>query len=219
MSLDHKFDWDNWIGKSRVEKFLTEVCAKRNENWSRGRVFESYPLSIKHIQYDFRSGIYNQVNDRYSINQDVGYLEATTANRDVRVKNYRNYYPDYGGTIAPLNLGFLQRNFQVFPSAQLDKNFKFFLLANNEVIAHHYIDLSMGISQDGTAACYLTVNFDEFFDEYWNLHAITSNRSGKNWQEFREKFEYYVERNENIRVIRWWGKGYELHPENEDIPF
>tara|TARA_Y100001934_G_C12255645_1_gene727381 strand:- start:350 stop:1066 length:717 start_codon:yes stop_codon:yes gene_type:complete len=221
--VDHSqgFDWNDWISSSGVNALISKICAFENNKSHPKAVMETYPFRIRHVPYATDDGTYNRVNRRYRIVEGFGYVNAWTALRDTRVKNFRIHYPDYGGSHTPLNLGFFEKIFKTFPNSTLNQTLTFFVTVDEEIVVDCYIDLSMGISQHGRAGGHLSVKFEKFWAEYEKLRALTlQRRGGREWNKFRVNFERYVSENEHFEMYRWWGKGYEIDPIwDDEVPF
>jgi hypothetical protein len=118
-------------------------------------------------------------------------------------------------------LGFFSKNFKTLPNAILDQCLTFFVTNDGDIVVDCYIDLSMGISQNGRAGGHLSVKFEKFWTEYEELRALTRQMGGgeDRWKKFRVKFERYVSENKHFEMYRWWGKGYEIDATGDEVPF
>ena len=208
------------MSTSEVKHLISKICVIANNKRQSASARESYPFSLEHVPYASDDGTFNRVNRRFSVVENAGYVSAWTGLRDVRVQNYRTHYPEYSGTRKPLNLSFFKKIFNTLPDARSHQQLTFFVTKDGEIIVDCYIDLSMGISQDGSAGGHLSVEYDKFLAEYERLSALASKRGGggDRWRHFRIEFEHYVKGSENFEMYQWWGNGYHVE-ELDDIPF
>ena len=213
-------DWKDWLDENKVKNILGRICFLNNKEYSTRS--EYFPVWVRQVAITDYVDVHKRLNKPYEIIEEVGYASGYIALRRKDINQYKIHYPDYGGELKAVNVPIFKKIFKDYPIARLDKEVKFYMSIDNEVIANMHIDLSMGISQDGRAGCHLVCNIDSFLYEYEQLFELISKRGGRwgDWSEWRIRFEKYVANCEYVHMGMRWGKGYEIEKiDDDEIPF